>query len=99
MKTDRNLGINDYIDSFSGVFQECMDECLPKGKSKSTNRRSKAPWYNDDVKKKKAELNRAKKLFRSEEEFEVVCEKAKTEWVIVTCEKIETCSSGRNSRS
>ena len=31
-------------------------------------------------------------LKESEEGFEVVCEKAKTEWVSVTCEKIETCS-------
>ena len=65
-----------------------------------------APWYNEDVKSKKTVLNRAKKLFRnnktprnfqqlkdSEEEFELVCEKEKTDWVSITCEKIESCTN------
>ena len=65
VKRDRNSSIEEYCDSFLGVFQECMDESVPKGKSKCTNRRTVATWYNEDVKSKKTELNRAKKLFRN----------------------------------
>ena len=42
-----------------------MDESVPKGKSNCANRRTVAPWYNEDVKSKKTVLNRAKKLFRN----------------------------------
>ena len=71
-----------------------MDVSAPQGKPKCANRRTVAPWYNEDVKSKKTVLNRAKKLFRnnetpgnfqqlkdSEEEFELVYEtKQKQTW-------------------
>ena len=61
VKRDRNSSIEGYCDSFLGVFQECMDESVTKGKSKCADRRTVAPWYNEDVKSKKTVLNRDKK--------------------------------------
>ena len=68
-------------------------------------KRQAHPWYNENVKEKKTKLNRAKKLFKQnntprnlqllkecEEAYEQECEKAKTEWVNLTCEKIDTCT-------
>ena len=68
-------------------------------------KRQAHPWYNENGKERKTELNRAKKLFRQnntprnlqllkecEEAYEQECEKAKTEWVNMTCEKIDTCT-------
>ncbi|MEW8546903.1 MAG: hypothetical protein AB2693_25595 [Candidatus Thiodiazotropha sp.] len=39
-------------------------KAVPKKEVKLQHRRKKPPWWNEDVKKAKSELNAAKKLYR-----------------------------------
>ena len=104
-ETSGNSDIEEFCDSFTNVFKECTDDYVPKGKVNSDNKRQAHPWYNENVKETKTKLNRAKQLFKQnntsrnlqllreyEEAYEQECETAKTEWVNVTCEKIDTCT-------
>ena len=104
-ETSGNSDIEELCDSFTSVFKECIDDCVPKGKVNSDNKTQAHPWYNENAKEKKTKLNRAKKLFKQnntprnlqllkecEEAYEQECEKAKTEWANVRCGKIDTCT-------
>ncbi|MEW8548699.1 MAG: reverse transcriptase family protein, partial [Candidatus Thiodiazotropha sp.] len=96
--------IDQMVESFMKVFHECMNKVVPTVTVRDRNRRSKAPWTNEEVKTTKHDLNKAKKKFRrrqtpnnlnslreNEEKYEKACEKAKSEWTDNICIKINEC--------
>ena len=98
----RKEDIQEMYDSFLSVWDSCMEECVPKKTIKVTDRRRDPLWINDEVKEKKTELNRVKKVFKKrstpsnlnrmrevETEYEEECEKAKDNWINDTCSRME----------
>ena len=87
MINHRTESMDQMVESFMKIFQECMEESVPKVTVKEGGRRRVAPWTNEEVKKSKHDLNVAKKKFRRrqtpnnlqslkevEEQCEIVCD-------------------------
>ena len=88
--------------SFIEVLVGCIEDCVPKKMLKLSDKKSNPHWMNEEVKAKRTELNRSKKMFKRrgtpnnleklkelEESFFVECDEAKSRWIDETCKKIE----------
>ncbi|MEW8548387.1 MAG: reverse transcriptase domain-containing protein [Candidatus Thiodiazotropha sp.] len=100
--------IDDMVEAFMEVYTECMVEAVPKSEIKVHSRRKKPPWWDDEVKVVKNELNKAKKSFRRrrtpnnfedlkvcEARFEEVKEAAKISWTKQLCDTIAFAGSAK----
>ena len=98
--------VDEMAEDFMKVYTECMTEAVPRQEIKMQRRRRNPPWWNEDVKKAKNELNKAKKSFRRrnipnhfeklkqyEAQFEKIKEETKETWTKQLCDKITYAGS------
>ena len=101
-----DTSVDGMYQSFLDKFEQCVDDCVPQTKYNPNYRRKTPPWMDDNVKKKKNDLNVAKKHFKrrqtpqllqelktKEEEYTTSCTEAKSIWVEDTCRSIDSCSN------
>ena len=50
--------------SFIEVLEGCIEECVPKKMLKLSDKKSNPHWMNEEVKAKRTELSRSKKMFK-----------------------------------
>ena len=98
--------VDEMAEDFMKVYTECMTEAVPRQEIKMHRSRRNPPWWNEDVKKAKNELNKAKKSFRRrnipnnleklkqcEAQFEKIKEETKETWTKQLCDKITYAGS------
>ncbi|MEW8547197.1 MAG: endonuclease/exonuclease/phosphatase family protein, partial [Candidatus Thiodiazotropha sp.] len=103
---DGDESMNVLYNNFITLFNDCIEEAVPKRQVKINGMRKRPLWYNDNVKKARAELNQARRAFKrrrtptnlfilrqKEDEVGVVEENAKNIWTEELCQKVSDASS------
>lgn len=93
--------VEEMYTSFKEVLDECRDVSVPKRMFKYNDRRTRPPWWNDNMTEIKKKLNKAKRSFKrrstqqnydllrsTEDEYTRVEEEQKDSWTNSLCDKI-----------